>query len=193
MLYKSPAQHKLDCNLYPFEALPRRVFLDTNVVNLIVKHREQVFEQAWIPDGSHLTRAHDIEALMHVFHLGGSAPWEIVASEKTLSEIEDTPDVAVRERLLDYASELVSLPNEDVAYASSLGRRLVDAPFTAQLPDRHDRELIGNAIGLGCDVFCTCDRRTIIRKRDELRQLPIRILTPAEWWAHVKPWAGLWG
>jgi hypothetical protein len=47
--------------------------------------------------------------------------------------------------------------------------------------------------GLGCDVFCTCDRRTVVRKRQHLRQLPIRIITPAEWWAHIKPWAGLWG
>ena len=23
-------------------------------------------------------------------------------------------------------------------------------------------------------------------------QLPGRLLTPAEWWAHVKPWTGLW-
>jgi hypothetical protein len=60
------------------------------------------------------------------------------------------------------------------------------------LPDLADRELIGNAIGFGCDVFCTCDRRTILRKREHLGQLPIRILTPVEWWAQVKPWGRLW-
>jgi hypothetical protein len=43
-----------------------------------------------------------------------------------------------------------------------------------------------------CDVFCTCDRRTIVRKREQLKQLPLRVLTPLEWWAHVKPWGGLW-
>lgn len=125
--------------------------------------------------------------------IGGRAPWEIVASRKTLSEIGETPDLAVRDRLLDYACELVDPPTEDVVYAASLGRRLIDAPFTEALPDPADRELIGNAIGLGCDVFCTCDRRTVVRKREQLRQLPIRILTPAEWWAHIKPWAALWG
>ncbi len=193
ILYRSRGQHSLDCEQHPFEAIPRRIFLDTNVVNLMVKYSEQVFEQAWLPDGLDRTRAHDVEALMHVFHFGGRAPWEIVASRKTLSEIGETPDPAVRDGLFDYAGELVDPPTEDSAYAASLGRRLIDAPFTAALPDPADRELIGNAIGLGCDVFCTCDRRTVVRKREHLRQLPIRILTPAEWWAHVKPWAGLWG
>jgi len=53
------------------------------------------------------------------------------------------------------------------------------------------RGALAKATGFGFDVFCTCDRRMIIRKREQLRQLPLRILTPAEWWAHVKPWAGL--
>ncbi|WP_140756133.1 hypothetical protein [Mesorhizobium sp. B4-1-3] len=169
------------------------MFLDTNVLNLMVKYSEHVFEQAWLPEGLDQTRAHDIEALMHVFHIGGRAPWKIVASRKTVDEIGKTPDANVRELLLDYASGLVSLPDENSAYAATLGRRLLDAPFTAALPDPSDRELIGNAIGLGCDAFCTCDRRTIVRKREYLHQLPIRVITPAEWWAHIKPWAGLWG
>jgi len=193
ILYRSETQHSLDCERYPFEAIPRRVFLDTNVVNLMVKYSEKVFEQALLPEGLDQTRAHDVEALMHVFHIGGRAPWEIVVSRKTLNEIGETSDTSVRERLLDYAFELVDPTSDNSDYSISLGRRLIDAPFTAALPDPSDRELIGNAIGLACDVFCTCDRRTVVRKREHLRLLPIRIVTPAEWWAHIKPWAGLWG
>jgi hypothetical protein len=193
ILYRSQAQHSEDCARYPFENIPGRVFLDTNVVNLLVKHSEQVFEQTTIPADLDVTSAHDVEALMHVFHVGACANWDILASRKTLDEIEQTPQPDVRDELLDYAVQLVELPSEDSAFAADLGRRLVDAPFVSALPDRSDRELIGNAIGFGCDVFCTSDRRTIVRKRERLTQLPLRILTPVEWWAHVKPWAGLWG
>jgi hypothetical protein len=192
ILYSSQAQHSRDCESHPFEAIPQRVFLDTNVVNLIVKHREHVFEQAWPIEGLDSTSARDVEALMHVFHIGFRAPWEIFASRTTLDEIGQTEDPVTRAELLDYAVELVDPTSPDSEHAHSLGRRLVDAPFAVALPDLADRELIGNAIGFGCDVFCTCDRRTIIRKRELLHLLPIRILTPAEWWAHVKPWAGLW-
>jgi len=193
VLYRNREQHSDDCDRYPFESIPRRVFLDTDVVNLLVKQGEQVFEQAPIPEHLDRTRALDTEALMHVFHVGARASWDILASRKTLEEIGRTPDPGMRDDLLDYAVLLVEQTSEDSAFAAGFGRRLVDTPFVSALPDPGDRELIGNAIGFGCDVFCTCDRRTIIRKRERLRQLPLRILTPEEWWAHVKPWAALWG
>jgi hypothetical protein len=193
VLYLNSAQHSDDCERYPFESIPRRIFLDTNVVNLLVKHSEQIFEQALILGDQDHTSALNTEALMHVFHVGVRAGWDILASRKTLDEIDQTVDSDVRRDLLDYAVQLVDIHGHDSAFATSFGRRLVGAPFLSALPDLADRELIGNALGFGCDVFCTCDRRTIIRKRERLPQLPLRILTPVEWWARVKPWAGLWG
>ncbi|OYW38961.1 MAG: hypothetical protein B7Z42_07015 [Brevundimonas sp. 12-68-7] len=70
LLYQSGPEHTEDCARHPFEAIPRRVFLDTNVLNLLVKHSEQVFEQVPISSTFDKTRAHDIEALMHVFQVG---------------------------------------------------------------------------------------------------------------------------
>src|SRR5665213_1336717 len=116
-------------------------------------------------------------------------------SQKTIDELSRTRDGSLREDLLEYALGFINrdLGDEDRRFAADFGRRLISAPFVAALPDLADRELIGNAIGFGCDVFCTCDRATIVNKRAQLRQVPLRIMTPAEWWAHVKPWAGLWG
>ena len=37
LLYRKPGENHADCERYPFERIPARVFLDTNVVNLIVK------------------------------------------------------------------------------------------------------------------------------------------------------------
>jgi hypothetical protein len=67
VLYRTEAEHSEDCAKYPFESIPRRVFLDTNVVNLLVKRSEHVFEQVPIPVDVDRTVAEDIEALMHVF------------------------------------------------------------------------------------------------------------------------------
>jgi hypothetical protein len=97
--------------------------------------------------------------------------------------------LTLRNLLKQFASELAAPTDDDRRYAMSIGRKMIDAPFTAGLPDKADRELIGNAVGLQCDAFCTRDRRTIIRKRASLRQLPIKVMTPLEWWQHVKPWA----
>jgi hypothetical protein len=192
VLYRSEAEHSEDCRRYPFEQIPRDVFLDTSVINLLVKHSETVFEQATIPAGLSETRAHDIEALMHISYFGARASWTIRASRRSIAELEDTQDPEAREALLDYGIALVEYASPDSRHAESLGRRLIDAPFMTVLRDEPDRELIGNAIGFGCDAFCTADMRSIVRKRERLELLPLRIITPVEWWAHVKPWGRLW-
>lgn len=191
ILYRSEAEHSADCRAYPYDAVPGRIFLDTNVVNLLVNYPDQIFELQPLPSIEDALLAEDLEALMHIFYVGRRANWAIMASRKTLDEVDNTPDPEHRQRLRDFAVELISPEDEANAYASVVGRRMIDAPFTRRLPDKADRELIGNAVGLECDVFCTRDRRTIIKKRDQLRLLPIRVLTPLEWWRHVRPWAGL--
>ncbi|MFC3695564.1 hypothetical protein [Chenggangzhangella methanolivorans] len=190
VLYQTQERHSEDCARFPYEALPRRIFLDTNVVNLLVRYSDQVFEQAPIDDTLDTTKRHDVEALMHVFQTGARADWSILASRKVLDEIVKTPDEEFKADLTDYAIELVSPLND--GFADRLGRSLVETRLLSAFPGEHDRELIGNAIGFNCDVFCTCDQRTIIRKRHLANNLPIRFLTPIEWWWHVKPWAGLW-
>jgi hypothetical protein len=194
VLYQNNAEHSDDCERFPYGSIPMRVFLDTNVFNVLVKHSAHVFEREPIPVSTELTLALDIEALMHVFYVGTRANWDLLTSQKTIDELSRTRDDAFRDDLLEYALGFVNynLGEEDRRFAADFGRRLIDAPFAAALPDMADRELIGNAIGFGCDAFCTRDRATIVSKRSYLRQIPLRIMTPAEWWAHIKPWAGLW-
>lgn len=194
VLYFSQEQHSEDCARFPFESIPRRVFLDTNVINILVKQSAHIFDRTPIPSDTELTLALDIEALMHVFHVGSRVNWDLVGSPKTLDELSHTRNSELRSDLLDYGIQIVDQhPNsEDRRFALDFGRRLVDTPFVAALPEVADRELIGHAIGLGCDSFCTCDRATIVSKRSRLHQLSLRIMTPTEWWAHIKPWAGLW-
>lgn len=186
VFYRSVVEHGADCLKHPFESIPRRVFLDTNVINLLVKYAGQVFEQSPMPKDMDETRAQDVEALMHVFYVGARAMWGLVASRKTLEEVRRTPDPEGRERLLDYAVELIAALDDDgVLPETSRSTSLL------VLPDPSDRLLVANAISNGCDAFCTCDRRTIIKHRDKLLDVPIRILTPLEWWRCVRPWGGL--
>jgi hypothetical protein len=50
------------------------VFLDTNVINVLVKHSAHVFDHEPIPLETESTLATDIEALMHVFYVGHEPP-----------------------------------------------------------------------------------------------------------------------
>jgi hypothetical protein len=147
ILYRNQQQHSDDCAAYPFEQIPRRVFLDTNIINVLVKLRNQVFEQEQIPNTVESTLALDAEALMHVFYVGSRAGWDILASAKTIDEISRTRNLQVRDELLDYAVQVVDQNSEGGIFAATFGRRLIDTHLVSALPDRADRELIGNAIG----------------------------------------------
>ncbi len=125
-MYRSQEEHSEDCRRYPFEAIPRKVFLDTNVVNLMIKHRETVFEQGWVPDGVPMAMAHDIEALMHLMAIGFRANWNLVVSAKSIEEIEQTTDPCVRHDLLDYAWEVAEVHGDDSIFADKLGGECQD-------------------------------------------------------------------
>ena len=87
--------------------LPRRVFLDTNVVNFIVDHDSYIFEgeDDGISNLSPRDRA-DREALRLVFETGQRAHWEMVVSDVTYAEILATADEHRRSVLLWLFQEL---------------------------------------------------------------------------------------
>jgi hypothetical protein len=119
VLYQNTEQQNADCNRFPFESIPRRIFLDTNVISVLVKHSTHVFEQDPIAPNTEPTLAIDIEALMHVFYVGRWADWSLVGSQKTLDELSRTRDSILRDDLLEYALGLVNqdLDDEDRKFA----------------------------------------------------------------------------
>jgi len=191
VLYRNEAAHTEDCQRFPYDAVPSTIFLDTSVVNLLVKFSGTIFEHEPIPTNIPQERAFDIEALMHLMRIGARANWIVTTSPRALQELANTRDAGLRELLVSYGREFLFTHNEGYGHSTDLGRKSIDAPFLSKLPDAADRELIGNAVGLGCEVFCTADRTTIIRFREALIGVPIRIMTPIEWWRQFKPWAGL--
>lgn len=187
-LYTSTEAQAADARRHPFDRIPRRIFLDTNVLNRLVDHAETIFQGLPPRTGLTLNRSDEVEALTHVFQIGARAGWEILGSATSLEEIGATPLPEQREALLEYAVHLVDLASGETRRAQAIA----ESGLLSALPDAADRRLIAEAIGLGCDVFCTCDRRTIINRREALPGLPLDVLLPQEWWARVKPWGGLW-
>lgn len=175
--------------------LPRRVFLDTNVVNFVLDHGMSIFEGEEPPEALSEADRADLQALHLVFLTGERAQWELAVSPLTLHEISQTHDPSRRNDLERWFGEIWhhwrDCFDEDGtlsdAYAEDLSRRLAGSSLLGCFPDESDRALIGHAIAYECDAFCTRDRKTILRKAKSAPKLPLELLSPVEWGERI--WA----
>lgn len=176
-----------------FQQIPGRVFLDTCVVNMMLDHGEVLYDGADIPTTLPPDRARELEALCGICDTGTRALWRFTISERTFHELNATKRDSRRRELVRWFAELWHYQSEFSdprplarARLSELRRQL------RVLPDVADRELILDAVRDNCQAFCTVDRRTIIKHQACLTALPLRVLTPSQWWADIKPWAAVW-
>ncbi len=180
--------------------LPGRVFLDTCVVNFLLEFSEQIHDGAGLPPVSKREAA-DIKALRSLWVVGQRAMWQLAISPYTYSEIARTKDMEKLQELHMWFQKLWQYWRSTIEQDDNLPsfieaedirvHTLIDV-YLSCLPDVADRVLICDALVYRCDLFCTRDWTTVLKHRSELRELPIEIVTPSEWWEKVRPYAGLW-
>lgn len=169
--------------------LPRRIFLDTSVVNFIVNNGEYLFDNVPIPDHVNDRTYNDIIAIAQIFYFADHNAIEMIISNTTFKEVEATTDDEKRQKLIDYCSALweyyheligsdYTIPGVEVKYYEEY---LIDKGLNF-IEGANDRRLIIEALFYKCDIFCTRDYYTILKYREHLQKnIPIQILTPLEW------------
>ena len=175
--------------------LPRRVFLDTNVVNFVLDHGDSIFDGEEPSATLSAADRADVEALHLIFLTGERAHWELAVSPLTYAEIMHTPDLNRRAALERWFNELwqywCNCFSEDGTlsheYAEDLAKRVAGSGLMASFPDVNDQALLCHAIAYECDAFCTRDRKTILKKAKSGPRLPLELISPAEWGERV--WA----
>ena len=181
--------------------IPGRVFLDTSVVNFTLDHGEQIHDNAPYPEGTSERDGQDLDALYNIFLTGARAMWQLAISPFTYYEVSRTNDSMRRHYLESWFFEMWQYWREVVQQADDLPSfieaenlrvSLLASGHLDPLPDLGDRVLLSDAIVYRCDLFCTRDWRTILKRRHELGHLPIQIVSPHEWWTRIRPYAGLW-
>jgi hypothetical protein len=181
--------------------IPGRAFLDTCVVNFMLDHGEQIHDAAPYPEDLSGRDANDIASLYSIFLTGQRASWQFAISPYTYKEVISTKDLSRRHYLeiwffeiWHYWREIIEQNNDLPTFgeAERIKIELLASGILDVLPDIEDRILICDAIVYRCDCFCTRDWKTILKRRDALKSLPIKIITPTEWWSIIEPYAGLW-
>jgi len=177
--------------------IPGRIFLDTCVVHFMLDYGEQMHDgQPALPAGPR--EAADIDALRKLVVIGQRAMWQLAISPYTYAEIVGTRNEARLQQLDLWFQELWQYwratidANSDLptfVQAEEIRVRLLASGLLTCLPDVADRVLLADALVYRCQLFCTRDWSTILKHRAALRDLPIEIVTPKEWWTRVEPHA----
>jgi len=182
------------------EELPGRVFLDTSAVNFILDHGEEIHDGAAPPAGFPDRVVRDVDALYNVFLTGQRAQWQLAVSPHTYQEVVRTQNAHRRRQLETWFLEIwqywrdIIDKNDDLPSfieAENLRLQLLASGTLDAIPDAADRILLSDAVVYRCELFCTRDWTTILKHRPALTDLPVEIVTPAEWWQRVRPYAGL--
>lgn len=180
-------------------SLPSRIFFDTNVVNFVFDNEDAIFENQRIRDELSESDRLNVISLQALFVTGQRVSWEIAISPITYHEVMATRQAGRRADLLNWFNELWIYWREIVAEDEGISDYLAeqkaqDVHLARRLhcfPDQADRQLIAHAIAYKCDVFCTRDVRTILRRRDRAGDIPIRLISPAELGERLRPWVHL--
>jgi len=182
--------------MHPFEALPRRIFLDSCTAQTLRNYGGYINEGEPIPESDRIHRVTDgianIEALREIFLINERALFEWIVSAGSLQEAHQKGDPGHMQWLWDIAdhSEVCLEGDGPTAESEVLASRL-DEPKFGYLSQK-DKLLLRQAIILRCEAFLTVERRLPCNAGHIERELEIRIVTPIMHWDLLRPWAQLW-
>jgi hypothetical protein len=181
---------------HAFEALPRRIFLDSCTAQTLRDYGGYIFEGEPIPASDRIHRVTDgignLDALRDIFLVNERAQFEWIVSQGSMQEAHDKGDPGHMQWLWDIAdhSEVCLQGAGPTPESETLAARLYEPKF-GYLSEK-DRLLLQHAVFLRCEAFLTVERRLPSNREHVERELGIRILTPTTHWEMLRPWAALW-
>ena len=182
-----------------FEALPRRVFLDSSTVQTLFRYGEAVFEGQAPSIGD---RAYsipgfieDLSALEMIFAVNQRAGFEFAVSPASLDEVAAKGEPGYTQWGLDVREHwLISVEEHGRAAFDRDGKALaceLDDPSFGYL-SANDRLLLEDALALDCDAFLTMERKLARNASHVAREVDLLLLRPPDYWELIVPWAGLY-
>ena len=182
-----------------FEALPRRIFLDSSTLQALQDYGEFVYDNVEPGPADRIYRVpggyEELEALRAICFVGQRALFEFALSDHSFEEVTAKGDRSY----LQWAYEMLGYwEGCHAAYDGSpfkgtgeaLAIRLGDPSF-GYLGEK-DRLLLRDTLLLECDAFLTMDRKLARNAQHLKREVGLLVLLPTEYWELLRPWAALY-
>jgi hypothetical protein len=181
-----------------FLNLPRRVFLDSSVLQNVHKYGEILFDNQELKPEARIWKWEEgpaeINALRNIFVVSQRAEFQFAVSRNSLKEVagkEDSAFLGWARNMLRYWEECLAwtgVPNSSKA-ESICGK--LDTESFAYL-SAGDRALLRDAVIVACDAFLTMDFKLRKNSSHLEQELKIRVLSPNDYWKLLMPWAALY-
>jgi len=178
--------------------VPGRVFLDTSILQTLQDYGPYIYDGDSIPFGDHIFGRADgpanLEALRDIVRVwSGHGQFQLAISRNSLQEVADRGHSGYLQWALEVADYcenwLTTVTDTHTPEAQRLATMLGSGAF-GYLGVK-DRQLIQDAVLLGCDAFLTFERRLPTNSGHLKQRLRIEVVQPTSYWNLLAPWAGL--
>jgi hypothetical protein len=191
---------KNNCFVEQFNRLPRRVFLDSSILQTLHNYGEYIWENIAVSENDNILAMtnglENLEALRKIFFINIRAKFEFAVSRNSLNEVSHKQESSYLQWAYDVLDHWIACIQE---YEKSKGfsgkgmsysRKIFEKKFS-YLSDK-DRLLLSDAIKLECDAFLTMDEKLWKNKQSIEKQINILILRPLDYWQLLQSFARLY-
>lgn len=181
-----------DSVLSAWRRLPRRMYLDTSVLQTVYDFGAVLFDGGPLDVSDHAARVAgiqlEVDALQAIFEVNTRAGFEFVVTEAALLEVLDRGKPGYSQWVLDMMDVWATQSTGDL-FTPSVTR--LDHPSFGMISMK-DRALLQDALDRQCDAFMTMERRLPTAAAFIEQRTGLRILRPSAYWRLLHRWAALY-
>jgi hypothetical protein len=178
-----------------FDDFPTRIFLDSSMLQTLENYGAFLYEKEDIAPTDRLHKnplgVKNLEALRSIMQIAQRAPFEFALSHNSFQEVRAKADPRYLQwafDVLDHWETCLEEAGHDSLKPEAAA--LLDNPSIGYLSIA-DRDLLRDALALGCDSFLTMENRLPRNAPHLQRATGLRVFSPVSMWSEIERFAGL--
>jgi hypothetical protein len=177
-------------------SLPRRIYLDTSVLQTVYDYGEVIWEGEGFKPTGRAARvrglAEEVDALRVIFLVNERAGFRFVVTDASLREVQGRNRQGYTQWVLDVQETwLIQLWEAAEPTTAVRVYALFSSPRFGNISAK-DRRLLQDAVDTRCDAFLTMEQKLPKNAEFIERETGLRVMRPSTYWSLLGRWARLY-